>query len=252
MNERSFLYVANWKMKLGHDQALELSRLHKSDFERLASVSNDIALVLCPSFDVIAEVAQLFKNSKVMIGAQNCSPYLLGNYTGEVAAESLVQLGCHFCIVGHSERRLWCGETDLVVASKIELLLQVGITPIICVGETKEQYDQGQTLHVVAQQVKAALKGVKKHSGHVHICIAYEPVWSIGTGIVPSNEHIEGVFHDIMAAANETSDNCIVTLLYGGSVDETNVAKLKMIHGLGGFLIGGASLDFQKFEKIVT
>lgn len=239
-------------MKLSHDQVIALCKDNKHGFEKLTAAHENTTIVLCPSFDALSEVAQIFKNSRVMIGAQNCSSHFLGNYTGQISIESLAQLGCHFCIVGHSECRQWLGETDQDVAQKIERLLQVGIVPLVCVGETKVQYEQHETLHIIAQQIKAALKGIKVISNHPHICIAYEPVWSIGTGSVPSNDHIRGVFRQITMLITEVAPQCKATLLYGGSVDENTVAELKKIYGIGGFLIGGASLDFQKFEKIVT
>lgn len=250
--ERVFLYVANWKMRLTYDQVCLLAENHKRDFERLATLSQDKKIVLCPSYDALSSVAHIFKKSPVLLGAQNCSSHLLGNYTGEVSAESLAQLGCRFCIIGHSERRQFYGETSQEIAHKIEQLAAVGITPLLCVGETREQYDRHETLQVVTQQMKDALKKCPHGLQHTALCVAYEPVWAIGTGAVASVSHIEGVIKQLTLVIQELALPCQVLILYGGSVDSDNASELKSIHGLGGFLIGGASLDFQKFEKIVT
>lgn len=252
MKNQSFLCIANWKMKYAHNQALSFARDNKAGFEQLAAAHSNKKIILCPSHDVLAQVADLFKGSAVVMGGQNCSAHALGNYTGEVAAESLEQMGCRFCIVGHSERRMFCAETNEDIARKIEHLIRLNITPIVCVGETKEEYDRHETLSAITVQLKAASKGIKKMSGHMYIGIAYEPVWAIGTGLVASNAHIEGVFKHIAELMCTEQSHCKFALLYGGSVDENTASQLAQIHGLHGFLIGGASLDFKKFEKIVT
>lgn len=248
MGEHSFLYVANWKMQLNYRQALEFCQKNKEGFSKLAG-AEDSEIILCPSFDVLHTVAQLFKDSNVIIGAQTCSSHVPGAYTGEVSAQSLDQIGCRYCIVGHSERRLYCTETDQDIAHKIERLLDRGIIPLVCVGETRGQFERKETETVIKRQVSSAFKAAQ---GAPQFCIAYEPIWAIGTGDVPTNDSVQSVFEQINMLAHAIIPDVQIALLYGGSINDSNAADLKKIQGIGGFLIGGASLDFQKFEKIVT
>ena len=135
---------------------------------------------------------------------------------------------------------------------EIEQLFKNGMTPIVCIGETKKEYEEKQTNLVIDRQLGALSKAIKKGQAKFPICIAYEPVWSIGTGLVPENEYIAAVFDQIEKIAAKISPQAAITLLYGGSVDEKSAKRVKQIEKIGGFLVGGASLDFQKFEKIVT
>jgi triosephosphate isomerase (TIM) len=250
--EPSFLYVANWKMKLSFEQSQSFITDHKADFERLAQVIREKKIVICPSHEALFSVAQVVHGSGVLLGAQDCSRHRMGSYTGEVAALSLSQLGCHFCIIGHSERRQQCGETDEQIAEKFERLIEVGITPIFCVGETFEHYEQQKTINVIDRQITEIFRDRRYENYNSRICIAYEPVWAIGTGKVAGRDHIDKVLRHITILMHELNVPCKISLLYGGSLDVENARELKSIHGLGGFLIGGASIDFQKFEKIVT
>jgi len=251
MEKSSFLYVANWKMQFSFEETLSFCQKNKNSFTQLAALENT-DIVLCPSFDALYPIAQLFAGSSVSIGGQNCSIYDKGAYTGEVSATSLAQAGCTFCIVGHSERRSYFGETDEAIASKITFLMQSSIKPIICVGETKEEYENKETMAVVEQQVRSACQAIKESASDAEFCIAYEPIWSIGTGSVPSNEYIESVFDLIKSLVKEVIAQKRGVILYGGSVDSQSAELIKLVRGIGGFLVGGASLDFQKFEKIVT
>lgn len=242
MTEKPLLYVANWKMQLPYTKAVEFARDNKHNFINLAKQSN-AALVLCPSFDALSSIATLFNDNTILIGAQNCAPYPVGAYTGEVSVQSLQEIGCRYCIVGHSERRTYFHETDELIAQKIKLLQAHNIAPIVCIGETKEQHAKKE-IHAV---LRAQLEAVEPFE---HIIIAYEPVWAIGTGIPATTSYIQEIF-DWIAQECEKHIGAHYTLLYGGSVNGENAKELKAISGLGGFLIGNASLDFQKFQNIV-
>jgi len=251
MKLSEFLYVANWKMQLPFKEAISFCWNHKDELELLSSQEN-VHIVLCPSFDALHLISQVFVKSEVSVGAQTCATHESGSYTGEVSAQSIVQIGCEFCIVGHSERRKLFGQTDEVIAEKIQQALKNSLYPIVCVGETKQQKDEGKTESVVKNQVASACEAIQAVNSDATVCFAYEPVWAIGSGIVPENKQIEQVFELMASVIGQMIPQAHVALLYGGSVNGQNAQKLKEIPGIGGFLIGGASLDFQKFEKIVT
>lgn len=208
-------------------------------------------IVIAPSFVALPLFSSLIKNSSVALCAQDCSAYPLGAYTGQVDAQSLKQVGCSYCLVGHSERRHYCQENDELIAQKVKQLLTVGICPVVCVGETQQEYDAGVTQDIIRTQLNQVLQLVRSWSEPVSFCIAYEPRFAIGTGIVPTPEHLNMVF-DLLIELTEDLKKHSVRLLYGGSVSESTIAMLCQIKHLHGFLIGNASLDFQNFEKIVS
>jgi len=251
MKLSEFLYVANWKMQLSFKESISFCWNHKDDLEVLSAKEN-VHIVLCPSFDALHLISQVFVNSELSVGAQSCSAHEFGPYTGEVSARSISQIGCEFCIIGHSERRKLFGQTDEIVAQKVQQAIKNNLYPIICVGETKQQHDEGQAKEIIKKQISFVCEAIKKTSHKATVCFAYEPVWAIGSGIVPENNQIEEVLGQIQAVSEQIVPDASVAFLYGGSVNGQNAQKLREISGLGGFLIGGASLDFQKFEKIVT
>jgi len=251
MSNSRFLYVANWKMELSFKQAILFYKKHQNGFARLSD-DGEADIIVCPSFEALHPLAELFKTSAVFLGAQDCASHKYGAYTGQVSVQSLSEIGCAYCLVGHSERRNYFFETDKDVAEKVDQLLLVDIQPIICVGETRQDYDVGNSFTAVGKQVSAVCELVQEQKKSAHLIFAYEPVWAVGTNKVTSNEHIENMFEFIYATAFRCSPEVTITLLYGGSVDVQSINQLKQINGLGGFLIGRASRDFQKFEKIVT
>lgn len=219
------LLIANWKMFLTYNQEQVLLQ----QLTALPSLSN---LVICPSLVSLASFKQL------TLGAQNCSQYSEGAYTGEVAAQSLKEVGCSYCIIGHSERRNYFNETDATVVLKAQQLLSVGITPIICIGETAEDKNNGSTNTTLTHQMKAlALLDLSK------CIIAYEPVWAIGNGTTPTHDEIKSIIMHL----KELTDSRI---LYGGSVHPTNIHELARLP-LDGFLVGKASTDFNNLKKMV-
>ncbi|MFC1845715.1 triose-phosphate isomerase [Candidatus Dependentiae bacterium] len=251
MNRSPFLYVANWKMQLSFNEAFAFYQENKERFESLATVEEH-QIVLCPSFEVLHPIMYAGKESSLLFGAQDCSAHDVGAYTGQVSAASLAQIGCSYCIVGHSEYRARFVDSDADIAGKVLRLLTYGVTPIICVGEAWQEYEKGLVKEVIDRQISTAFQITQQHGTSGNVCIAYEPIWAIGTGKVPSVGHIESVFEQISETLGAAGPGIEASLLYGGSVSGENVGALKQISGLEGFLIGSASLDFQKFEKIVT
>ena len=234
-------------MNLSYHETINFCDNNKEQLELLAS---ERTIILCPSFVALAPIAEIFKNSAVAIGAQNCSEYPSGSYTGEVSAQSLAQVGSTHCIIGHSERRMHFGETTDVIIKKMDLLCMNNITPIICIGETQEHFANQATLTVLTEQLKPILETIQ-HKNKA-LVIAYEPVWSIGTGIVPENSYLEEVFAWLIKLMQSHAPQYATQLLYGGSVTAKNIHQLKNIKQIDGFLIGGASTNFEEFKKIIT
>jgi len=246
-----FLYVANWKMNFPFNKAVHFGKYNYDGFLRIHNLPQK-KIILCTEFTQLKSLCDIFEKTYIDIGAQDCSSFTSGSYTGQVSAESLQNIGCNYCIVGHSEKREYDCETNEEVALKVARVLEVEITPILCVGEKKEQHAAAKVQDVLKEQLEPVFKIIKEMEMiRPRICIAYEPVWSIGTGVVPPKEYIEAVFKFIIDLCKKNAPNVEILLLYGGSIDESTAAFIKSVRHLNGFLIGGASLDFQKFEKIV-
>lgn len=242
---KAFLFAANWKMYLSTRQELEFFNQHKQELFELAQTKN---IAIFPSFTSLPAITQASKEKNLHVGAQDCSNHQKGAYTGQVSAQSLAELGCSYGIVGHSERSIF-GETADIIAQKAARLIEYALCPIICVGETEEEYNNKQTIAVITKQLQPVLDLLTTYQ-NPHFCVAYEPVWSIGTGKVPNLEELSIVIHYLHALVQEKySSQCVI--LYGGSVTSDISGQLATIPELGGFLIGGASLDFQEFKKIV-
>ena len=251
----NYLFVANWKMNIHFSKAINFVQ---DNIGALRSIDegNENKLILCPSFVAISSIIALLSKTNVGIGAQNCSQHKHGAFTGEVSAQSLSELGCQYCIVGHSERRTYFGETNEMVAEKVARLYEHNIQPIICIGETKKKFENKQVYEVLTSQLTPILKVLKtiRHEQikkYEQLIIAYEPIWSIGTGIIPESTYLEQVFIWLGEHIKKHLPDAKLQLLYGGSVNENNIVDLKQIIYINGFLIGGASTDFQKLKKIV-
>lgn len=245
------IYVANWKMNMHLDDALEFAQQCKM-FVQKHNLSEK-QIILCPSFPAIYSVASILEDTPISIAAQNCSDHEVGAYTGEVSAKSLAEAGCSYCIIGHSERRKYFNETNDIIARKTTKLLQATINPIICIGETGQEFKDDKTLEVLQAQLAPVIKAINNSERFPDdICIAYEPVWAIGTGNTPDEKTLEKVFSWLSVhIKNEITSNEIIHLLYGGSVDENTIIQIAQVSEIDGFLIGSASLDFQKFKNIV-
>lgn len=240
MNNKYF--IANWKSYLSFNQEIEWV---KNNLEDLKSLKNEI--IICPSFLSLNSIKALLNNSNIKIGAQACSQFNSGAHTGEITAQSLAQVRANYCIVGHSERRQNFNENEQAIVQKVKLLVENQIVPMFCIGETKQEYEQKKSKEVLQKQLEPILNYV---SGN--LIIAYEPIWSIGTGIIPSNEYIEQIAAFIIDIIKNKNTQVKYKIVYGGSITSKTAAELNKCNFIDGFLIGKASTDFQEFKKIVS
>jgi triosephosphate isomerase len=245
MNRRTSLVAANWKMN--GSRASGLAWL-EAFAPRRAALTCEV-VVCAPSVYLAALSAAAAKG--IDIGAQDVSERESGAFTGDVAATMLVDVGCHWVIVGHSERRQLHGEGDAVVAAKAEAALKAGLRPIVCVGETLAEREAGQTQAVVARQLDAVLDRVGA-TALARGALAYEPVWAIGTGRTAAPAQAQEVHSELRArvAARDSGTAAALRLLYGGSVKPANAAELFAQADIDGGLIGGASLVVDDFAAI--
>jgi triosephosphate isomerase len=216
-----------------------------------ASSAGEAQLILCPPFISLAAVRRSVSGSSVRVGAQNMHHEAAGAYTGEVSATMLRSL-CHYVILGHSERRQLFGETDETVNRKVHAALAAGLRPIICVGETLEQREDGQAADVVEGQVLAGVADVHDISD---VVVAYEPVWAIGTGRAATPEIAEEIMGGAIRDALRDlfgDDADSVPLLYGGSVNPSNAASFAAMPNINGALVGGASLQADQFLQVAA
>jgi triosephosphate isomerase len=245
---RTPVMAGNWKMYKTARQAAETIR---SLAAAVAGVQG-VEVVICPPFTALSAAVDAAKGSRVAIGAQDCYWEKEGAFTGEVAVPMIADLGCSHCIVGHSERRQFFGETDATVDKKVEAVLAHGLTCIACVGETLAEREAGRTLAVLERQVR---DGLTRHLGSPRLVVAYEPVWAIGTGktATPAQaQEAHAFIRQVVAKAANVAAAESVRILYGGSVKPDNIAALMAQPDVDGGLVGGASLDAGSFAKIVS
>ena len=234
-------FVANWKM-YGN-----LSSLNTLDEVIKFSKSKEIKkgrLIYCPPYTLISSFSKKFDNCQIGIGGQNChesDDY--GAHTGYVNSHMLKNIGAHFVIIGHSENREK-GESDKLINKKIKSALESKLKVIFCIGETLSEKKRNKTYSILSKQIKVGLKNIKNKS---NIFLAYEPVWAIGSGIVPKSEDLFKIIDFIKSKFKNKSPK----VLYGGSVNPQNIINLKEINNIDGFLIGGASQNAKKFIDIV-
>ena len=196
----------------------------------------------------LAQVQALCQGSTLALGAQDVSENDQGAYTGEVSARMLREFGTRYCLVGHSERRQYHGETDAIVKAKAAAALKAGLTPIICVGETEAEREAGKTATIIARQIAGS---VPENATAANAVIAYEPVWAIGTGKTATTDDIAAVHGQIRNLFNgEGKAN--LRILYGGSVKGSNAQAILATAGVNGALVGGASLDLEDFWRIIS
>ena len=237
------LVVGNWKMNGGLRANAALLEALAADWTPAA----DRAIAVCVPFPYLGQAQAALSGTTIAWGAQNVSEHAAGAYTGEVAASMLVDFGCRYAIVGHSERRQWFGDTDAVVAAKAVAVLAAGMTPIVCVGETLAEREAGTTEAVVLRQLDAALAAVGADAARC--VVAYEPVWAIGTGRTATTAQAQAV-HEVLRARLAAVGAAEVALLYGGSVKADNAGALFAMPDIDGGLIGGASLKAGEFLAI--
>jgi triosephosphate isomerase (TIM) len=250
---KNFFYIANWKMQWTFNETIMFATQNYDGFVQLAQ-NHAYHIVLCPSYPALYPLVEMFKSTMIEFGAQDCSDHTQGAFTGQVSALHIKSVGCSYCIIGHSERRQHNGETSTAIAKKALQLISAGITPILCIGETDEQKRTNQTLSVLNEQLEPVfrlLKDQKERFNQPSFLIAYEPVWAIGTNAAPSRHHLETIFAWITQITQHYTMHVDWHLVYGGSVTMHTLQEILSVPALEGLLIGGASLDFQEFEKIV-
>ena len=242
---RPSLIAGNWKMNGSLQSVTELVEGIK------AGDAGKAELAVCPPAVFLMKVGGMLADTDIALGAQNVCNHEAGAFTGEISAAMLKECGCRYAIVGHSERRSLYVESDQLVAARFDMAIRVGLTPILCVGETLYEREQGVTEAVVSKQIDAVLD-VTGIAGFSQAVIAYEPVWAIGTGLVASPEQAQAV-HAFIRGKLAVSDGEIaqrIRILYGGSMNAANAADLLTQTDIDGGLIGGASLKADDFLAI--
>ena len=243
------LVVGNWKMNTSQSEAVALAAATVRETEPVRGASG---VGICPPFVWLDAVAERVRGSHVSLGAQNVAAQESGAYTGEVSAAMLADVGCHFAIVGHSERRAWFGETDDEIAARALQAMQYGLVPIVCVGETLDQRQAGDEEGVVRGQLEGSLDGIDL-SDAADLVVAYEPVWAIGTGETATPEQAQHMHAVIRGTLRQRfgAAGAEIAVLYGGSVKPGNAAEIFAQPDVDGGLVGGAALDASDFAAIV-
>jgi triosephosphate isomerase (TIM) len=247
MPERTPYVAANWKM---HKTVAEAAAFVDALLPQIAATQSDV--VICPPFTALSAVVERRYGTAVKVAAQNMHEEGTGAYTGEISAAMLVELDVEAVVLGHSERRQLFGETDEALARKVPAALAAGLEPILCVGESEEARDAGQTEAVLERQLQADLADVGNDELD-RIVIAYEPIWAIGTGRTATPEQAQeaiAFIRDTLRIRGGAGDS--VRILYGGSVKPDNAAELMSQPDIDGALVGGASLDPGDFAAIVN
>jgi len=237
-------FIANWKMYGSTSSLYSLNKLiNLSKFKKY----NNAKIIYLPPFTLIQNFINKFKRTKISVGGQNCHHVEdYGSFTGSISPKMLKDLGCKYVILGHSENRA-AGEKDNNINKKIRSALNKNLKIVFCIGETLKQKRKNVTLSVLKGQINKGLKGVKNYK---NILIAYEPVWSIGTGIIPKDKELEFNVGKIKKLISQKT-KIKLPILYGGSVNNKNINNLKNIRGISGFLVGSASQSSKKFVDII-
>jgi len=245
MTNNNIYFIANWKM---HGNIADINR--SKSVIKLSNLKKykKSKIIYCPPYTLLKSFYNKVKNSNIFIGAQNChsnSDY--GPYTGSINAKLIKSTGAKYIILGHSENRK-TGETDVIINKKIQAALKENLKVIFCIGEKLSEKREKNTDRVLQKQLNRGLKGIKKFE---NIILAYEPVWSIGTGIIPKNSELSRNINNIKKILYNLKKTKNIKILYGGSVNPKNVKELAKIKEINGFLVGGASLSSKKFIDII-
>ena len=247
---RRIIIAGNWKMNKTYSESEEfLSEM--ANFTETKDLKN-VDVVICTPALYLKLAAGFAAKSKMFIGAQNVSNFDFGAYTGEISAPMLKAIECSFCIIGHSERRKYFGDTDDLVNAKLKILQQNKIIPIVCIGETLEEREAGITEDVVVNQLEGAFRNITVNND---VVIAYEPVWAIGTGKTATPAQAQEIHSLIRSWLIENYNHEIaenMSILYGGSVKPDNIKELLIQPDIDGGLIGGASLDMGKMKEMIN
>lgn len=243
------LIAGNWKMNGTIAQAHEFLKAFVGSCKLVNNPGGE-NIVVCPPYTLLHVFAEAAKNSTFKVGAQDAYAQECGAFTGNINAPMLKDAGCEYVIVGHSERRTKNYESNFSVQKKAEALQNHGMVPILCIGETQKEREEGKTEEVLSKQIQFSLP---LNSSVENLVIAYEPVWAIGTGLVPTNEEIVATIKGIRTSIEEVFNKEFaegVKILYGGSVNGANASEILSLEGVDGVLVGGASLKAEEFAKI--
>lgn len=250
MGERTPFIVGNWKMFKTISEARDALTVLRVAVRDIDTVECGVA----PPFPALATAAEILEGSGIALAGQNMHSDAEGAFTGEVSASMLTAAGATHVILGHSERRQIFGEDDAFIARKVETALEHALVPILCVGETLEQREAGETVAVVTSQLGGGLAAVKG-ADLPQLVVAYEPIWAIGTGLTATPEQaqqVHAMIRDFLADLLGPTSAALIRIQYGGSVKPANAAELLAQQDIDGALVGGASLDPDSFAAIVT
>jgi triosephosphate isomerase len=238
---KSKTIIANWKMNpKSYSEAINLLDTYIENINNNKINLNDMDFIIAPPAIYLQAISLKLQKFNIFLSAQNICWENQGAFTGELSASSFKSIGCEFAIIGHSERRIYNKETDELIAKKCLVAINAGLTPIVCVGETKVEFDNQETWRVLTRQLEF-LKNI-----NTHFLVAYEPVWAIGTGVSADLAYIAKITDYIRDIFNSKN----IKILYGGSVNEVNAKEIFQLQNLDGALVGGASLDAEQFAKI--
>tara|TARA_B100002052_G_scaffold297774_1_gene329339 strand:- start:100 stop:849 length:750 start_codon:yes stop_codon:yes gene_type:complete len=238
-------FIANWKM-YGNIESIKTIK-NVISLSKKRSLKK-VKIIYCPPYTLLSEFVKKTKKSKISVGAQNCHQHSsFGSFTGSINSLMVKNIGCEYIILGHSENRK-IGDTDKLINTKIRSALKANLKIIFCIGETLKEKKNKQTKKVLKNQIIKGLKGIKNIN---NIIISYEPVWSIGTGLIPKIDDLRKKIIFIKNVINNYFHPKKTKILYGGSVNPKNVKSLKQIKQINGFLVGGASQNDKKFIDII-
>lgn len=250
INYMSIFLVANWKMNLSRSEGISLIK-RISAFLKESSYNETISIAIAPPATMLGEMEQIIYESGIKLAAQDCSSKDNGAHTGEISARALREYGCEYVILGHSERREYQMETSELISKKADLACRNDCLPIICIGETAKERVRGCALDIITKQLSTSLPDIIDEE---RLVVAYEPVWAIGSGKQPTNDQIQEVVELIWQVARSKYPSLRkenLNILYGGSVTPENCKELLRTGLVGGLLVGGASLVYDKFVKII-
>lgn len=251
MNKKKIV-IANWKMKLGLAESLDLAKKMQVKFKNFKKGG----VVICPNSISLVGVGEIIKKGEIVLGAQNVFWEEKGAYTGEISPSTLQEIGCEYVIVGHSERREYLIENYSMIHKKTKAVLNIeGLTPVVCIGESTNERKSDKRDFVLVDQLNQALGGINL-SGNQEIIIAYEPIWAIGSGVAIEPQEAEYAHKIIRLALDDMFGAKIVAknfrIIYGGSVNSKNVDGFNNLDSIDGLLVGTASLDEEEFYKVAS
>lgn len=246
---RRIIIAGNWKMNKNIGESIDLA----NSIKRSLYDVEDVEIVVCPPFTSLSDVNEITMETNIKLGAQDCFWEKEGAFTGEISASMLKNVGCEYCIIGHSERRQFFGETNETVNKKLKSLLKENLKPIVCVGEKLEERKSGRTFDVIKDHVLNSLAGISKED-MLRTVVAYEPVWAIGTGVNATKEQAEEAhkyIRKLLAEMHGDETAKSVRIQYGGSVKPENIKELISQEDVDGALVGGASLKADSFIQLI-